>query len=177
MTEDPAAVEEKESEMPKTETLPIKDAAAEAESLRKERDELVTRMKYLQADFENYRKRIAREAEAFAKFAHEDLLAHLLPVLDEFDAALAQLDGTAREGVTMVRDNLIKALRDVGLEEIPAQGQAFDPYLHDCVEQVHDPRAKDGHVKEVVRKGYRLRDRILRPAQVVVVKNQGDNNG
>lgn len=177
MTEDPAAVEEKESEMPKTEMLPVKDSTAEAESLRKERDEIVTRMKYLQADFENYRKRIAREAEAFAKFAHEDLLAHLLPVLDEFDAALAQLDGTAREGVAMVRDNLIKALQDAGLEEIPVQGQAFDPYLHDCVEQVQDPHAKDGLVKEVVRKGYRLRDRILRPAQVVVVKNQGDTNG
>jgi molecular chaperone GrpE len=177
MTEDPAAVEEKESEVSKAESLPAKETEAEVESLRKERDELLTRMKYLQADFENYRKRIAREAEAFAKFAHEDLLARLLPVLDEFDAALAHLDGPAREGTAMVRDDLVKALRDVGLEEIPAQGQAFDPYLHDCVERVPDSKAKDGLVKEVVRKGYRLRDRVLRPAQVVVVKNQGDTNG
>jgi molecular chaperone GrpE len=177
MPDDHAAVEENQPEMAKDESLPSKDVAAGAESLRKERDELLPRLKYLQADFENYRKRVAREAETLTKFAYEDLLLRLLPVLDEFDAALTHLEGRAAEGIAMVRDDLLKSLRDVGLEEIHAEGQAFDPYLHDCVERVPDPHLKDDVVKEVVLKGYRLRDRILRPAQVVVVKNQGDTHG
>ncbi len=143
----------------------------ERESERKKNEELVTRMKYLQADFDNYRKRVARETEAVVKFANEALLVRLIPVLDDFDAALAHLDGDASKGVRMVRDNLMKALAAAGLEEIPAAGGPFDPYVHDCVQQAPDADLKDGTVKEVVRKGYRLPDRILRPAQVIVVKN------
>ncbi len=150
---------------------------SELESERKKNEELVTRMKYLQADFENYRKRVSRETEAVLKLANEALLVRLIPVLDDFDAALAHLDGEASKGVQMVHDNLLKALSAAGLEEIPADGQAFDPYVHDCIQQVPDPDLKDGTVKEVVRKGYRLPDRILRPAQVIVVNNRGETHG
>ncbi len=137
----------------------------------------MTRLKYLQAEFENYRKQVARETEAVVKFANEALLARLLPVLDDFDAALLHLDGEASKGVQMVRENLWKALRAAGVEEIPAMGQTFDPYVHDCVQQVPDPKLGDGVVKEVVRKGYRLLDRVLRPAQVIVVNNRGETHG
>ncbi len=65
----------------------------------------------------------------------------------------------------------------VGLQEIPAKGQVFDPYEMDCIEQVPDPEMKDGTVKAVVRKGYRLLDHVLRPTQVIVVKNRGETNG
>ncbi len=153
------------------------DAAADLEQERKKNEELLSRLKYLQADLENYRKQVARDTEAIVKFANEALLARLLPVLDDFDAALAHLDGEASKGVKMVQDNLWKALHAAGVEEIPAKGQRFDPYVHDCVQQVPDPDQEDGVVKEVVRKGYRLPDRILRPAQVIVVKNGGETHG
>ncbi len=153
------------------------DAAADLEAERKKNEELLNRLKYLQADFENYRKQVARESEVIVKLANEVLLARLLPVLDDFDAALVHLDGEASKGVKMVQDNLWKALRAAGVEEIPAKGQKFDPYVHDCVQQVPDADQEDGVVREVVRKGYRLADRILRPAQVIVVKNRGETHG
>lgn len=149
----------------------------ELAELRRQNEELLTKLKYLQAEFENYRKRVDRDAETVVKFAHELLLSRLLPVLDEMDAAVAALEGKAGEGVRMVRDNLVKVLQEVGLQEIPAKGRTFDPYEMDCIEQVPDPEMKDGTVKAVVRKGYRLHDRVLRPAQVIVVKNRGETNG
>ncbi len=158
---------------PTAQTVPL----AELEAERKKSEELASRMKYLQADFENYRKRVSREAEAVIKLANEALLVRLIPVLDDFDAALAHLDGEESRGVQMVHDNLLKALAAAGLEEIPAVGGRFDPYVHDCVQQVPDTALKDGTVKEVVRKGYRVPDRILRPAQVIVVKNGEEAHG
>ncbi|HYT18457.1 MAG TPA: nucleotide exchange factor GrpE [Thermoplasmata archaeon] len=149
----------------------------ELAELRRQNEELLTKLKYLQAEFENYRKRIDRDAATVVKFAHELLLSRLLPVVDEMDAAAALLEGKAGEGVRMVRDNLVKVLQEVGLQEIPAKGRVFDPYEMDCIEQVPDPEMKDGTVKAVVRKGYRLHDRVLRPAQVIVVKNRGETNG
>ncbi len=150
---------------------------AELEAERNRSEELLSRLKYLQADFENYRKRVARETEVVVKLANEALLVRLIPVLDDIDAALTHLDGEASKGVRMVHDNLLRALAAAGLEEIPAAaGVAFDPYVHDCVQQVPDANLRDGTVKEVVRKGYRVPDRILRPAQVIVVKNGGEPN-
>ena len=149
----------------------------ELAELRRQNEELLTKLKYLQAEFENYRKRVDRDAATVVKFAHELLLSRLLPVVDEMDAAVAALEGKAGEGVRMVRDNLAKALQEVGLQEIPAKGQVFDPYEMDCIEQVPDAQMKEGTVKAVVRKGYRLHDRVLRPAQVIVVKNRGETNG
>jgi molecular chaperone GrpE len=140
-------------------------------------EELLTKLKYLQAEFENYRKRVERDAQTVVKFAHEVLLARLLPVLDEMDAAVAAVDGDAGKGFRMVRENLMKALREAGLQEVPALGQPFDPYLMDAVQQVSDKDSKDGIVKDVLQKGYRLHDRVLRPAQVIVVRNQGDAHG
>ena len=139
--------------------------------------ELLTKLRYLQAEFENYRKRVERDAQAIVKFAHEGLLLRLLPVLDEMDAAVDALTDEAGRGVRMVRDNLAKALREAGLQEIPALGLPFDPYLMDAVEHVTEKDSKDGIVKKVLRKGYRLHDRILRPAQVIVVRNEGDTHG
>jgi molecular chaperone GrpE len=149
----------------------------EIAELRGRNEELLTKIKYLQAEFENYRKRVDRDAETVVKFAHELLLSRLLPILDEMDVAAAALEGKSGEGVRMVRDNLAKVLREAGLQEIPAKGRVFDPYEMDCVEQVPDTEIKDGIVKDVVRKGYRLHDRVLRPAQVIVVKNRGETNG
>ncbi len=160
-----------------TEKSPTVQAPDETEALRKDNEQLLTKLKYLQAEFENYRKRAERDAETFVRFAHEALLARLLPVLDEMDAAVEAVNDETGRGIRMVRDNLVKALQEAGLQEIPALGLPFDPYLMDAVHQVTERDSKDGIVKEVLRKGYRLHDRILRPAQVIVVRNQGDTNG
>src|SRR6266567_7268036 len=101
-----------------TEDSPTVQTPDEAEALRRENEQLVTKLKYLQAEFENYRKRADRDAETVVKFAHELLISRLLPVLDEMDAAVAALEGKAGEGVRMVRDNLARALHDAGLKEI-----------------------------------------------------------
>jgi len=168
---DPEAVTTAEEEPIETST------ASELEIERKRNEELLNRIKYLQADFENYRKRVSRETEEVVKLASEALVVRLLPVLDDLDAALQHTDGEPAKGIRMVQENLLKALRAVGLEEIPAESQTFDPYLHDCIQQVSDPGREDGAVAEVVLKGYRLQDRILRPAQVTVVKNRGETHG
>jgi molecular chaperone GrpE len=166
-TEAGEAPDTSEPTAPPAPTVSLADLEAE----RKKSEELLARLKYAQADLENYRKRVSRETDAALRLANEAFLVRLIPVLDDLDAALAHLDGEASKGVQMVRANLLGALIAAGLEEIPASGIAFDPYVHDCVQQVSDPELTDGTVKEVVRKGYRLPDRILRPAQVIVVKN------
>src|SRR3989449_3776659 len=149
----------------------------ELAELRRQNEELLTKLKYLRAEFENYRKRVDRDAATVVKFAHELLLSRLLPVVDEMDAAVAALEGKAGEGVRMVRDNLGKALQEVGLQEIPTKGRGFDPYEMDFIEPGADPQLKDGILKSDVRKGYRLHDRVLPPAQVIAVKNRGEKNG
>jgi len=159
------------------EKTPIVEKQDDVAELRLQREELLTKLKYLQAEFENYRKRAERDVESVVKYAHEALITRLLPVVDELDAAVETLKGGEAEGVRMVRDNLLKSLREAGLQEIPAKGLMFDPYMMDCVQQVPDPTMQDGVVKEVVLKGYRLHDRVLRPAHVVVVRNRGETNG
>jgi len=159
---------------PKPEAAAVDVAQLERElaDARKRGEELYARLQYLQADLENYRKRTEREMEQIVLRANEGLVTRLLPVLDDLDAAAAAVRGKAGKGLEMLRGNLLKALREFGLEEIPAKGAVFDPFLHECVQQANDPKAADGTVKEVVRKGYRLQTRVLRPAQVVVVKKE-----
>src|SRR5256885_6351955 len=173
----PALEDEDEAQdatLPESTEATPRDELAE---LRRQNEDLLTKLKQLQAEFENYRKRVDRDAATVVKFAHELLLSRLLPVVDEMDAAVAALEGKAGEGVRMVRDNLGKALQEVGLQEIPTKGRVFDPYEMDCIEQGPDPHPEEGVRKAVVREGCRLHDRVLRPAQVIVVKNRGETNG
>lgn len=153
------------------------DAKAQLDAARREVEELLTRLKYLQAEFDNLRKRAAKEMEAVVRFANEALLARLLPVLDTFDAAAEKAEGEAGKAIRLVREGLFDALREAGLQEIPAEGGPFDPYVHECVERVRDAGLRDGIVKGVVQKGYRVHDRVLRPAQVIVVNNGGESDG
>ncbi len=176
MAENPEPVVKEPSEPAKAppEPAPADVARLERElaDARKRGEELYARLQYLQADFENYRKRAEREVALVVRNANEGLVARLLPVLDDLDAAVAHVRGKAGKGLQMLRENMIKALGESGLEEIPAQGGPFDPYLQECVHQEHDDALPEGAVKEVVRKGYRLREKVLRPAQVVVVKKE-----
>jgi len=129
------------------------------------------------ADFENFKKRTARERQDAVKFANESLLQKLLPVLDNFEMALAATQNAPAEGVkslqdgvTMILQQLRQTLVDAGLEEIDALGKPFDPNFHEAVSQQESADVPEGQVLLQLRRGYKLRDRLLRPATVVVAK-------
>jgi molecular chaperone GrpE len=128
------------------------------------------------ADLDNFKKRAAREKQDAIKFANESLLEKLLPVLDNFDMALAAANAentsieSLRAGVQMIAQQLKSAMNDAGLQEIDASGQAFDPNFHEAISQQETANAPEGTVVQQMRKGYRLRDRLLRPASVIVAK-------
>ena len=149
---------------------PEEPAAAEAEETVNFED----RYMRLAAEFENYKKRSEREKAEFLKRANESLVAEMLPVLDNLERAVEASDGadvqTMQQGLEMVLDQLRKGLAKFGLEEIEAMGKPFDPQLHEAMMQQEDPDAEAGTVLSQYQKGYRFRDRLLRPAMVVVAK-------
>jgi molecular chaperone GrpE len=128
------------------------------------------------ADFDNYKKRAAREKQEAIKYANESLLQKLMPVLDNFDMALAaqktvpDAGQSLQAGINMIFQQLKSALAEMGLEEVEAIGKPFDPNLHEALSQQESSEVPDGHVLQQLRKGYKLRDRLLRPASVVVAK-------
>ncbi len=129
------------------------------------------------ADFENFKKRAARERIEAAQSANLALLQKLLPVLDHFEMAqtAAQAAGndklaSLQTGIAMIQQQLKGILAETGLEEIDATGKPFDPMLHEAVSQMETADVPEGHVFQQIRKGYKLRDRLLRPAAVVVAK-------
>ena len=129
------------------------------------------------ADFDNYRKRAARERQDAVKFANESLLQKLIPALDNFDMAIAAAAGakegaaqSLQTGVNMILSQLRNTLTEAGLEEIESAGKPFDPNFHEAVSQQETNEVPEGHVVQQLRKGYRLRERLLRPATVIVAK-------
>jgi molecular chaperone GrpE len=140
-------------------------------------DENWDRLVRTTADFENYKKRALREKQDAIKYANENLLEKLIPVLDTFDMAQAATQNSAKDatqslqaGINMVHQQLKAALADAGLEEVDASGKPFDPNLHEAVSQQESDEVPEGTVVQQLRKGYRLRGRLLRPASVVVSK-------
>ena len=147
---------------------------AELQKLRAERDTLLDRLARLQAEFENSRKRASREQQDFREYAVADAVTTLLPVLDSFDRALQanSPDGSEfRSGIELIHKQLHDALRKLGVRPIPAQGEPFDPHLHQAIEVVETSDAKDHHVLEELQRGYKLKDRLLRPSMVKVARN------
>ncbi len=128
----------------------------------------------LYADFENFKKRAQREREDARRAAVEGVVSRLLPVVDNFDMAMAaaQQPGTTTEtlmaGVGMIQSQMRGILEEFGVEEIVAVGLPFDPSLHEAVSQAEVADVPEGQVVQQVRKGYRCRDRLLRPATVIV---------
>ena len=128
------------------------------------------------ADFDNFRKRAARERQDAVKFANESLLQKLIPVLDSFDmasAAASASEGATQSlqaGVNMILSQLRSAVTEAGLEEIDATGKTFDPNFHEAVSQQETAAVPEGQVVRQLRRGYKLRERLLRPATVIVAK-------
>jgi molecular chaperone GrpE len=146
----------------------------EFDKLKTERDTLLDRLARLQAEFENARKRAAREQQEFREYAVSDALKALLPTLDSFERALQTSAGDKTEfrgGVELIYKQLQDALAKLGLRAIPAKGEPFDPHLHQAIEMVDTNQAEDHHVLEELQRGYKLKDRLLRPSMVKVASN------
>lgn len=140
-------------------------------------DEHWERLLRTTADFDNFKKRSARERTDAVQFANAALIQKLLPILDSFEMALAaaqtvkdEKTASLQAGIVMVQSQLKNALVEAGLEEIDAAGKAFDPALHEAVSEQETANVNEGQVVQQIRKGYKLRERLLRPAAVVVAK-------
>jgi len=141
---------------------------------------LKEQLAYLAAEFENFRKRVAREREAQAAFGNERLLLAVLPFLDNLERAMGQAAASADallSGVRMTYDLFLSELRKFGLEQLPAQGGAFDPSLHEAIASVSSPGMPGGTILAEARKGYLLHGRLLRPAQVTVAAAPPEDRG
>jgi molecular chaperone GrpE len=145
----------------------------EMEQLRGERDQLLDRVARLQAEFENARKRAERERQEFRDYATGNVVEQFLPVLDNFALALKST-GTAeqlRSGVELIVKQMEEVLRGLQVTPIATVGELFDPRLHEALGSVERDDLPDQHIAEEIRRGYKLRDRLLRPAMVRVVSN------
>jgi len=173
-------MEDREKELPLAEDVaegPMAENAEAAPETIGEPGETVDAAKlkeqlaYLAAEFENFRKRVAREREAQAAFGNERLLLAVLPFLDNLERAMGQAAASADallSGVRMTYDLFLSELRKFGLEQLPAQGGVFDPSLHEAIASVPSPGVPRGTILAEARKGYLLHGRLLRPAQVTV---------
>ena len=153
------------------EDAPAEDDTAALEAQLKEKSDRILR---LQADFENFRRRTAKEKEELAAVITQNLLTDLLPLLDNFERAMAveQTDGEAfQKGVEMIFTQLLEVMDKHGLENIEAEGKPFDPNVHQAVMRVENPEVEDGTITQVLQKGYQAKGRVIRPAMVQVAGN------
>jgi len=144
-------------------------------------DERYDRLKYLQADFDNYRKWSEKEKGAIVEFANENLIKDLLVILDDLERALPSLEQEKnKEGIAMVWKKFLKILAAYGLEPIECTGKKFDPKYHEVLVREPCDREPDTILNEIG-KGYRLKSKVIRPSKVVVAehtrKDEGENNG
>lgn len=156
-----------------TETQRQPPADSELAKLKSERDALFDRLARLQAEFDNFRKRQAKEQQDFRDYALANAIQTLLPILDSLDRALqTQPEGPEfRKGVELIDRQFHDALSKLGVEPIEAKGQAFDPNQHQAVQMVENGDVPENHVADELQRGYRLKDRLLRPAMVTVKKS------
>jgi molecular chaperone GrpE len=146
---------------------------AEYDQLKAERDQLIDRVARLQAEFENARKRAEREKADYRDYATGNVVEQFLPVLDNFELAL-KAKGSADQllsGVELIVKQMEEALRQLGVAPITAVGEEFDPRYHEALGSVERDDLPDHFVAEEIRRGYKLRDRLLRPSMVRVASN------
>ena len=149
------------------------DQSAELEKLRAERDSLVDRLARMQAEFDNARKRAAKEQQDFRDYALVDTIKAIIPVLDSFDRALQTSPEKSEfhSGMELIHKQLVDALTKLGVKPISAKGEQFDPRYHEAIEMVDTEDVDDHQVLEELQRGYRLKERLLRPAMVRVARN------
>ncbi|UFT97827.1 nucleotide exchange factor GrpE [Radiobacillus kanasensis] len=155
------------------ESAETEEVNEELEKLKQEKAELNDRFSRMQAEYDNFRKRTQKEKESDRKYKSQALVTELLPVVDNFERALAVHEGDQAsdgfvEGIKMVYKQLTDALEKEGVEVIAAEGEAFDPHLHQAVMQVEDDQYEANSVIEVLQAGYKLKDKVIRPAMVKV---------
>jgi molecular chaperone GrpE len=147
--------------------------STELQKIRAERDTLLDRLARMQADFENARKRASREQQEFRDYALADAIKALLPTLDSFERALqsSKQESDLRGGIELIYKQMQDALSKLGLRMIPAEGEVFDPRFHEAIEMVETSQVPDHQIVEELQRGYKLKDRLLRPAMVKVASN------
>ncbi len=172
-------VQKNEREQKKEE---VEVTSTEVETLKKEleektrlADDYLSQLKYLQADFENYKKMVARERETYEMRATEELIKHLLPIIDNLECAIASAkqnenDPSFVEGIELIHKDLMVVLGKEGLKPIKAVGEKFDPYRHEVIMTVIDDGLPEDTVLEELEKGYMLGSKVIRTAKVKVSK-------
>ena len=155
------------------ETEPAPAQPTEAEQLRAERDQLLDRLARQQAEFENARKRAERERIENREYVTASVVEQFLPVLDNFELALHSNSSAEqmRAGVELIVKQMGEVLNKMGVSAVPTVGEPFDPRVHEALGTVDREDVPDQHVAEEVRRGYRLRDRLIRPALVRIAHN------
>jgi len=168
----PSAEEGEKQEPEPTNPVPI-DRVSELDKLREERDVLIDRMARMQAEFDNARKRAAKEQQDFREYALVDTIKLLLPVLDSFERALQSSPEKSEfhAGVELIHKQLQGALEKLGVQAVPAKGQQFDPRVHEAIEMVDTEEVNDHEVLDELQRGYKLKERLVRPAMVRVARN------
>jgi len=170
--EDESAVASGEGD--KTSAAVTSELESELEKARAQTAAYLDRAARIQAEFDNFRKRNAREQQDYRDYALADALKTLLPILDSLDRALktnaASLDDF-RSGIELIDKQFHDALAKLGVEPVAAEGESFDPNLHQAVQMVETDEVEDNHVIDELQRGYRIKDRLLRPAMVRVARN------
>lgn len=172
--EEPQTAETQAGEAEASEEAEGQEAAEELEAVKKQLSEGVERMKRLQADFENFRRRTRQEKEELSNMVVQDFIKDLLPMIDNFDRAMAAeaTDGAKfQQGVEMIYNQLAEILKNKGLEKIDTTDAKFDPNFHQAVMRVENPDLEDESIAMELQKGYMVKGKVIRPAMVQVVAN------
>jgi len=165
-----------ETELPEEERLKaeLEDMRRQLEEQKEQAQNYFNQLARMKADFENLRRRSQKEKDEIVEYASEQLVKLLLPVLDNFERALADESGDFgkfKEGVKMIYDQIYEILSKEGLKPIPAKGEEFDPEKHEAVMSEKSPECPDNTVLEELRKGYTFKGKVIRPAMVKVAKS------
>ena len=161
-------------ELPSAEVEETPAVESELEGLRAEKANYLDRLARLQAEFDNFRKRSVRDQQDFRDYALAEALKSLLPILDSLDRALKTTGVSVedfRSGIELIDKQFHDALSKLGVEPVGAEGEIFDPNLHQAVQMVDTDEVEDHRVIDELQRGYRIKDRLLRPAMVRVASN------
>jgi len=153
---------------------PAEDPATELERVRNERAAYLDRAARIQAEFENYRKRSEKQQQEFKEYALAGAMTTLLPILDSLDRALDTKAASLEDfhsGIELIDKQFHDALAKLGVQPVPAVGEPFDPNLHQAIQMVDTNEVEDNHVLDELQRGYKLKDRLLRPAMVRVARH------